>query len=54
MRRLLVVGIGSGDPEHLTLGAVRALNEADAIIVADKGDVATELREARLDLCRRV
>lgn len=47
-----MIGIGTGDPEHVTLGAVRALNQADVVFVADKGDVAAELRDARLALCR--
>ena len=54
LRRVLVVGIGAGDPEHLTLGAVRALNEADAVFLVDKGDAGADLRRARLDLCQRV
>lgn len=53
-RRVLVVGIGVGDPEHLTLGAVRALNETDVVFLVDKGAVADEMRRLRLELCRRV
>jgi precorrin-6A synthase len=53
-RRVLVVGIGAGDPEHLTLGAVRALNETDVVFLVDKGETHTDLRQARLDLCHRI
>ena len=35
--RVLVVGIGSGDPAHLTGEAVAALNAVDVFLVADKG-----------------
>lgn len=37
-RRVLVVGVGSGDPDHLTLGAARALNEADVLFLLDKAE----------------
>jgi precorrin-6A synthase len=53
-RRVLVIGIGSGDPDHLTLGAVRALNEADAVFLVDKGDADEALRRAREAVCARV
>ena len=46
---LLLVGIGTGNPQHLTLQAIRALNRADLVLVprkgADKADLA-ELRRA--------
>lgn len=49
---LLLVGIGTGNPEHLTLQAIRALNRADLVLIprkgADKADLAT-LRRAILD-----
>lgn len=46
-RRVVLVGIGAGDPEHLTVGAVRALNRVDAIFLVDKGRVADDLRAHR-------
>ena len=30
---LLLVGIGSGNPDHLTLQAIKALNSADLILI---------------------
>jgi precorrin-6A synthase len=53
-RRVAVVGIGAGDPDHLTLGAVRALNRTDVVFLVDKGAGAADLRRARLALCERV
>lgn len=32
-----MIGIGAGDPDHLTLQAVRALQRADVVFVIDKG-----------------
>jgi precorrin-6A synthase len=53
MRRLLVIGIGTGDPEQLTLQAVRALNRVDVFFVADKGSEKGALLELRREICRR-
>ena|SRR5262245_15775574 len=53
-RRVLVVGIGAGDADHLTLGAVRALNHTDVVFLVDKGAADDALRTARLTLCRQV
>lgn len=47
MRRVLVVGIGAGDPEHLTLQGVRAIGRADAFLVLDKGEVKADLVDLR-------
>ena len=56
MRRLWLVGIGSGDPDQLTLEAVRALNEVDVFVVAGKStdqqrgvDDLVALRQAVLE-----
>jgi precorrin-6A synthase len=38
VRRVLVIGIGAGDPEHLTVQAVAALNRTDVLLVVDKGE----------------
>jgi precorrin-6A synthase len=52
MRRLLVIGIGAGDPEHVTAQAVRALNEVDVFFVVEK-DGAGDLVALRREICER-
>ncbi|MET3807041.1 precorrin-6A synthase [Nakamurella sp. UYEF19] len=52
MRQLYIIGIGSGDPEHLTVQAISALNEVDVFFVADKGADTDELTEMRAEICR--
>ena len=42
-KRLLLIGIGAGDPEHVTVQAVRAMNEVDVFFVLDKGGDRSEL-----------
>jgi precorrin-6A synthase len=53
MRRLLVIGIGAGDPEHVTAQAIRALNEVDVFFVVEKGDEKGDLVALRREICRR-
>lgn len=50
----MVVGIGSGDPAHLTGEAVAALNAVDVFLVADKGPAKRDLVELRSSLCAAV
>lgn len=53
MIALQLIGIGTGNPEHLTLEAVRALNAADLILVPRK-DNATDLADLRHAICAAV
>ncbi len=54
MITVLVVGIGSGSPAHLTAEAVAALNRVDVFLVADKRADTSDLAAIRTDLCRAV
>ena len=53
MRKVLVIGIGPGSPDYLTIQAVDALNRADVLFIPDKGREKGELRELRQEICRR-
>ncbi|WP_280307365.1 precorrin-6A synthase (deacetylating) [Nocardia neocaledoniensis] len=47
MRKLYVIGIGAGDPDQVTMQAVKAMRAADAFFVIGKGDEKRELVEVR-------
>ena len=53
MRELLIVGIGPGHPDQLTVQAVKALNRADVVFRIDKGDAKGGLNDARDEILRR-
>lgn len=53
MAKLLVIGMGTGDPELMTVQAIDALNRVDVFFIPDKGGEKAELRERRLEICRR-
>ncbi len=50
-RTIRVIGIGTGDPEHLTLQAVRALADVAAVFVLDKRAETADLVTARRRIC---
>ncbi|MEV6281264.1 precorrin-6A synthase (deacetylating) [Kribbella sp. NPDC051770] len=50
---ILVIGIGAGDPEYLTVQGVRAIERADVFFVLDKGEVKQELVELRTEILER-
>jgi precorrin-6A synthase len=53
MRRVLVIGIGAGDPEQVTVQAIKALNQADVFFVMDKGPDTRDLTALRREICER-
>ncbi|MFL9654586.1 precorrin-6A synthase (deacetylating) [Streptomyces sp. PB17] len=50
MRTIHVIGIGAGDPEQLTLQAVRVLRGTDVFFVLDKGGAKADLVRLRRQL----
>jgi len=53
MKKILIIGIGAGDPEYLTIQAVKALNRVDVFFMLDKGIAKEKLAAFRRDLCER-
>ncbi|WP_435141471.1 precorrin-6A synthase (deacetylating) [Pseudopelagicola sp. nBUS_19] len=54
MIQLSLVGIGSGNPEHLTLEAIRVLESADLILLPRKGSDKSELADVRRMIARNL
>lgn len=53
MKTILIVGIGAGNPEHLTVQAINALNRADTLFIPDKGESKADLADLRRDIVAR-
>ncbi|MDF3415247.1 precorrin-6A synthase (deacetylating) [Sulfitobacter sp. M57] len=54
MMQLTLIGIGTGNPDHLTLQAVRAINAQDMILIPRKGKGKADLAELRRAICDAV
>jgi precorrin-6A synthase len=53
VRRLSVIGIGAGDPEYMTVQAIKALNQVDVFFFLDKGEDKEDLMGLRREICKR-
>lgn len=53
MKKLLVIGIGAGNPDYITMQAVKALNLVDVFFLMDKGESKDKLIELRREICER-
>lgn len=53
MRRILIVGIGAGNPDFITLQAIKALNRADVFFIPDKGEEKSDLKRLRTEIIER-
>ncbi|QNN57883.1 precorrin-6A synthase (deacetylating) [Diaphorobacter ruginosibacter] len=51
---LTLIGIGTGNPDHLTRQAISAMNAADLILLPHKGEDKAELAALRQSLCDAV
>lgn len=53
MRTILVIGIGAGNPDYLTVGAIKAMNRAQVFFMPDKGEEKAGLNAIRLAMLER-
>jgi precorrin-6A synthase len=53
MRTVSVVGIGSGNPDHITIQAINELKAADVVFMLDKGEDRESLTDVRTQICER-
>ncbi|GEN22672.1 precorrin-6A synthase (deacetylating) [Halomonas cupida] len=54
MIQLSLIGIGTGNPDHVTLAGVKALQAADLILLPRKGEGKSDLVDLRRLLCREL
>jgi precorrin-6A synthase len=54
MIHLHLIGIGTGNPDHLTRQAIKTLNAADLVMIPRKGDSKADLAELRREICAEV
>jgi precorrin-6A synthase len=52
-RRILIIGIGAGNPEYITIQAINALKQVDVLFLTDKGEDKSELMRIRTEICER-
>jgi len=53
MKTILIVGIGAGHPDHITVQAIKALNRADVLFIPEKGEDKSALADLRRDIIAR-
>jgi len=53
MKKILIIGIGAGDPDFITVQAIKALNTVDVFFVLEKGAAKDAMVALRRELCRR-
>src|ERR1700691_3358553 len=53
MRKILIIGIGAGNPDYVTIQAINALNQVDVFFIPNKGTEKEALQRLRLEICER-
>ncbi|RIA45447.1 precorrin-6A synthase (deacetylating) [Dichotomicrobium thermohalophilum] len=51
---LRLIGIGTGNPDHITLEGVRAVQTADLVLIPRKGAEKRDLADLRREICARL
>ena len=51
---LFLVGIGTGNPAHITIQAIQQLKAADILIIPRKGDNKSDLANLRYQICNEL
>ncbi|WP_323034707.1 precorrin-6A synthase (deacetylating) [Pararhodobacter sp.] len=46
-----LIGIGTGNPDHVTLAAIKAMQAADLVLLPRKGEDKAELIDLRREIC---
>ncbi|MBN8629588.1 MAG: precorrin-6A synthase (deacetylating) [Rhodobacterales bacterium] len=54
MTTLFLIGIGTGNPDHVTGQAIKALNGADLILIPRKGEAKSDLADLRRQVLSEV
>ncbi len=54
MIELLLIGIGTGNPDHVTRQAEKAIASADLIMIPTKGDDKADLADLRHEICAKI
>lgn len=54
MDELVLIGIGTGSPDHLTRAAEAAIRDVDVLLIPQKGSDKTDLADLRREICRSV
>ena len=54
MAELVLIGLGTGNPDHLTLQAIKALNAVDLVMIPRKGADKADLADLRRAICAEV
>src|SRR5690554_6721045 len=53
MRHIVLIGIGTGHPDHITVEGVNALNHADLVLLPTKGEDKAGLADLRRGIVAR-